>query len=143
MSNMGKLKQIKFRIRWRGKKHYWGFIETPYGLSFAGIPQLRGLSIERAQQLSEQFTGYYDTQGEEIYENDEVLVSSGMFNQKSVRGRVCRNRGWVIQINEYVKIHLDALKDRDDINDLQITVVSNSEESMFIHQTDHSYNSAI
>ena len=63
------MREIKFRIIWKGKKYYWGFIDG----GFAGITITNdGLNMEMAKKLSCQYTGIKDKNGFEIWESDII-----------------------------------------------------------------------
>jgi hypothetical protein len=66
------MKEIKFRILIGEKFYYWGFIRDKNNLFFLEVPQdnYDPISLEEAQKRSQQFTGFYDKDGQEGFDYD-------------------------------------------------------------------------
>jgi hypothetical protein len=72
----GVMREIKFRIRIGDSWFYWGFIDEGHGLMFKGLPSqnIEPLSMEDLQERSQQYIGYKDKNGKEVYRGDMVQI---------------------------------------------------------------------
>ncbi len=61
------MREIKFRVWYNGKFHYWGQFEKG---CFMSLPTFGNMGIDWGVENSEQYTGLADINGIEIYEGD-------------------------------------------------------------------------
>ncbi len=75
-------RELKFRLFFDGKFHYWGFVEGCFRVFTTSTEE--SMSMQEIEEKSQQYIGLYGigkTPRQEIYEGDIVRVqtSSGMF----------------------------------------------------------------